>query len=55
MPYEVVSTVVVSVKNGRIVIEVQRSDDNPPFIFTLSPGSAANLAYAITRKLKEAT
>ena len=47
MEYEVVSAVGVCWKDGRIEIEVARSDDNPPFKFSLSPGSASNLARAI--------
>ncbi len=53
MEYEVVSKVVVSHDNGRIVIEVERSDANPPFRFTLSTGSAKNLAWALNNKVRE--
>ncbi len=53
MEYEIVSTVAVTSKDGRILIEVQRSQDNQPFIFSLSQGSAHNLAWAIQRTIEK--
>ncbi len=53
MEYEVVSKVAVSDENGRIVIEVERSDENPPFRFTLSTESAKNLAWALNQRVRE--
>ena len=53
MEYELVSKVAVSSKDGRILIEVERSQDNNPFIFSLSQGSAYNLAWAIQRTIEK--
>lgn len=51
--YEIQSAVAVSLKNDRILIEVRRSYNNPPFSFSLSLETARNLALVINAILRE--